>query len=663
MAVLFIDYETRSMVDLRAKGVYTYARDLSTEILCMSYAFDDEDVVTWIPSQPFPAHIIEHIKLNGEIVAHNATFERLITKYVLCPDFKVPEPSMNSWYCTATQARANCAPASLEDVGRFAGLGMRKDTRGNYLVRALCIPRADGSFNNDLTLMDELFAYCERDVATMREFYYNSRMLSAEELYDYHINEHINDRGVKIDVALAHAAIGYADQELKDVQQLVYELSEGVIRSVRSPRMRDWVRERVGKYALKLMEKQVDDEIKVSIDKSVRHNLLVLADEEPDQVPPVVADVIQCADDLWASSIAKFQRMVSLADEEDERVRGALVFCGGVATGRASSYGLQVHNFTRICAKFPEEVRADMVAGADLVPKHGGRVTDVLKKMLRPALIAEKGNVFVGADWSAIEARVTPWLTNDPLADDVLGTFKQNKDIYIREASKIFKCSEGNVTDEMRQLGKIAILSCGFAGGIGAFNAMGKAYKVHLSEPEAKRIVDAWRQANPWAVHFWTDIEEAYMRAMYNRGKVFTVGRVFYMFDGLHLWYALPSDRILCYPYAKIENGELTYAKASWKPSATDEHWGRARLWRGLATENITQATANDILRSALRELYRLNIHVVLHVHDEIIVECAEADSMRVEKVLSEVMTTSPSWATGLPLHAKTFVSTRYGKE
>ena len=651
------------MVNLPVSGVYAYAQDLSTEILCMSYAFDDEEVVTWLPIHPFPTRIVEHIYAEGRIVAHNATFERLITNYVLCSDFKVPEPSMASWYCTATQARANCAPASLEDVGRFAGLGMRKDTRGIYLVRALCIPRPDGSFNNDIALLDELYAYCERDVATMREFYLNSRQLSAEEVADYHINERINDRGVKIDISLAKAAITYADQELKDVQDLVYELSEGAITSVRSTKMREWVRLRVGKHALKLMEKQVDDEVKISIDKSVRHNLLVLADENPDEVPPVVADIVQCADDLWASSIAKFQRMISLADEEDERVRGALVFNGGVATGRASSYGLQVHNFTRICAKYPELVRADMVDGVDLVPKHGARVTDVLKKMLRPAIIAEKGNVFVGADWSAIEARVTPWLTNDPLADDVLETFEQNKDIYIREASKIFKCAEANVTDEMRQLGKIAILSCGFAGGIGAFNAMGRAYKVNLPEPEAKRIVDAWRKANPWAVHFWSDIEEAYMRAMYNRGQVYSVGLIQYMFDGQHLWYALPSQRILCYPYARIENGELTYAKASWKPSATDDHWGRARLWRGLATENVTQATANDVLRSALRKLDKIGLKVVLHVHDEIIVECKEEDSLAVETALGKIMTTSPDWARGLPLHAKTFVSNRYGKE
>jgi hypothetical protein len=123
--------------------------------------------------------------------------------------------------------------------------------------------------------------------------------------------------------------------------------------------------------------------------------LLLLAEENPDEIPAHVADVIQCADDLWASSVAKFSRLAGLADEDDHRVRGAFVFAGGSATGRASSYGAQVHNFTRKCAEEPEDVRHAMVRGHSITPRFGKRVTDVLKGMLRPALIPAPGKQFV----------------------------------------------------------------------------------------------------------------------------------------------------------------------------------------------------------------------------------------------------------------------------
>ena len=162
---LWLDFETRSRCDLRSRGVYNYAQDPSTEVLCMSYAFDDEDVVTWTPDQPFPTRVALH---RGQIRAHNAAFERLIFWYVVCPDFGIPEPKLEQFYCTATQARANCAPGSLEDVGRFAGASMKKDHRGAALVRALSIPQGDGVFREDPKLMLEMIQYCEQDVRSMR---------------------------------------------------------------------------------------------------------------------------------------------------------------------------------------------------------------------------------------------------------------------------------------------------------------------------------------------------------------------------------------------------------------------------------------------------------------------------------------------------------------
>jgi DNA polymerase len=630
--MLWLDFETRSMCDLRAKGVYNYAQDASTDVLCMSYAFDDEDVVTWVPSQPFPESVRNY---TGQIRAHNAAFERLIFWYVLQIDFKLEQ-----FYCTATQARANCAPGSLEDVGRFAGASMKKDHRGAQLIRLMCVP----PFKDSPELRQEMIQYCEQDVRAMRAISKGMRDLSETELEDYHVNERINDRGVLVDVPLCQAAVKFASDELVEIEQIVKEVTGGVITSVRSPRMREWVLERVGDEAKKLMEKDG----KYSIDKTVRANLL-----DCEGIPPDVQEVIQCADDLWASSVAKFSRLSCLADEEDQRVRGAFVFAGGSATGRASSYGAQVHNFTRKCADEPEDVRQAMVRGHAIVPRYGKRVTDVLKGMLRPALIPATGKHFVVADWAAIEARVNPWLSGR--GDNKLELFRTGEDVYKVNAAATFGVRVADVTKDQRQIGKVQELACGFAGGVGAFAAMGRAYGISLPEPVAKRMVDGWRRANPWSVPYWSALEESYTRAMRNKGREFKAGRITYLYDGLHLWYALPSGRILCYPYAKLEPEGVSYAKAAWKPAQDAKEWPRARLWKGLACENVTQAVANDLLRHSLRQLD----DVVLHVHDEIVVETSDPDA---EENLKRVMCTAPTWADGLPLNAEVETMERYGK-
>ena len=297
-----------------------------------------------------------------------------------------------------------------------------------------------------------------------------------------------------------------------------------------------------------------------------------------------------------------------------------------------------------------------MMARAPLAPAHGTRVTDVLKLMLRPTLLPDPGKSFVVADWSAIEGRVNPWLAKSAAGEAKLDVFRRRLDPYKVNAAATYGVAYEDVTDDQRQVGKVQELALGFGGGVGAFAAMGRGYGVRIEEAQAQRIVDAWRRANPWAPAFWSDIERAYWSAMRHEGAAFEAGRATYMFDGTHLWYALPSGRILCYPYARIEGDDITYAKASWKPAADAKEWPRARLWRGLADENLTQAAAHDILRHALRQLD----DVVLHVHDEIVIETDRPEE--VKTMLEQVMTTPPDWAQGLPLAVEAKVMARYGK-
>jgi DNA polymerase len=303
-----------------------------------------------------------------------------------------------------------------------------------------------------------------------------------------------------------------------------------------------------------------------------------------------------------------------------------------------------------------------MVRGHRIVPEFGKRTTDVLKGMLRPALIPKPGHVFVVLDWAGIEARVNPWLANTPQGEHKLDLFRRGDDVYKVNAAATFHCTVDQVTSDQRQIGKVQELSLGFLGGVGAFASMGRNYGVFIGEDEAQRVVKGWRKANPWAMAYGIAVEDAYRLALRHPNREFPVGRAAYMFSGDNLWYVLPSGRVLCYPFARREDDDITYLKAAWKPAAGATEWPRARLWRGLALENMTQATANDLLRHTLRELHKDGIPVVGHVHDEVVIEIPESQAEDVLAHTAALMQTAPQWAAGLPLAVEGKIMTRYGK-
>jgi DNA polymerase len=515
---------------------------------------------------------------------------------------------------------------------------MKKDHRGKQLIRQCCVP----PYN--IALLPELIHYCEQDVRAMREISLALRQLSDNELLDYHVNERINDKGLLVDVPLCHAAIGYATTELDDIQALVKDITG--IASARSPKLKEWVAERIDPELMMVDEK-------LSLNKATRTALLQM------DLPNEVLDVVQCIDDISASSVAKFKRMAELADVEDHRVRGAFVFNGGSATGRASSYGVQLQNMARICAKDPEAVRSAMMAGDDLSP-FGNRVTDVLKGMIRPAIIPAPGNVLIVADWAGIEARCNPWLSNHVASEAKLDIFRSGGDVYVENAKSTFNTKE--VTKEQRFIGKVQELALGYSGGAGAFASMARIYGLEMSEHQIKRMINGWRVANAWCIPYGQELERAYMSAMRHKGHEFSAGRVTYLFDGNHLWYILPSGRILNYPFARIEDGAVTYLKAAFKPASDAVEWPRARLWQGIAQENCAQATANDLLRYSLRQLFIEGFNVVITVHDEIVLECpiTEGDTAAIR--LSEIMCAAPKWCSDLPLDVEVNILERYGK-
>ena len=216
------------------------------------------------------------------------------------------------------------------------------------------------------------------------------------------------------------------------------------------------------------------------------------------------------------ASPKKFARLE--AQQVDGVLRGQYRFAGAGQTGRLTSRGAQIQNLTRDVLGedgAAEAALVDAIAdGCGYAALAAAEPVDVpvarkLALLVRPALIAGPGKVFVWSDWSAIEARITPWLAASEGAEKVLDIFRANDrdptrpDIYTLAAADILHADPGAVTKTERSIGKVAVLALGFGGSVGALQRMALNYRIHLDDAEARRIVTAWREANPWAREFW----------------------------------------------------------------------------------------------------------------------------------------------------------------
>lgn len=660
--ILGLDFETRSRVNLKTHGTDVYASDPSTDILMCSFINKDNGQQwLWYAGDKIPADLVLALQLATEIEAHNARFDQLIYEYIAVDDYGFPPIKKEKWVCTAAQCRVNALPASLDAATRAANAKHKKDHSGSALIRKLCIPRKDGTFNDDPALMKEMGAYCLQDSKAMVALTHSLRELSTADKRDWQINERINDKGILVDLELATLAQKYAADEKEELGKLLSALTHGAITAVtQTAKFLKVLKEQLPPEQLAICIKVQKDPaapIKYTLDKAARAQLL-----ECEDLDPYYAEVIDLIDQGGKSSVAKFTAMINRSDPDTGRVHGAFIFAGAGQTQRYSAKGLQPHNMSRDCfnAEETEELIQQM--------REGKKIPDVMKtlsKLLRPALIPAKGHKFVVGDWSAIEARVLPWLADSTLSRKVLEEF-----VYYDahpEEGDIYTVTAAGMNIEDRQVGKVAVLSLGFGGAVGAFQAMAKNYGLTMEDSAVQVIVNRWRKANPWAQKFWKQLEHASLRAVRRPHTLQAAGRVSYYFIpellGGTLTCILPNGTFIQYPYAKIENDGVTAMKASVRPKAdSTDLWPRMSLWGGFLAENITQATAACLLRECLAAMVEDDFPVVGHVHDEAILEVLISEIEQTLIECQEYMETVPEWAEGLPLQAIPVVFSRYGK-
>lgn len=637
---LYLDIETRSGCDLTFHGLRRYAMDPSTEAICMAYCFDDEPMRFWWLGEPFPQEVIDHFKNGGEVWAHNAQFERELFEFVIGPDHDFDAPRLEQWRCSMVVAQVNGHPASLGELGRSLGLPVSKQDSGTRLIREYCAPIHkdifDPEYTTDKNLMRE---YCSYDVEVMRIALKCMRNLTADEWAEYHLNEKINDKGIPIDVEFCRAALKYSDELREEAGHEIRALTEGLMKNHNSRKGRDlFLENRLEEHHRDACMVFKKGEKKFSFDKDRRDALLEFDDLDID-----VRALIEHINNAGSSTLAKYGTAVNT--HVNGLVHHTFNF-HGAQTGRFTGRGLQPHNIRRDAYDVDEADRLieDIVDNYE-VP-HAGHV---LGRLLRSMITHQEGVYFV--DWSAIEGRVAPWLSDSELAEDRLQVFRDNGDIYVESAKKMFTLTE--VNDDERQQGKIAELSLGYGGGKGALMVMASKYGKTFEPEKAEEIVQLWRSSNPWAVDVWEAFETAAEKAVRVKDKPIEAGRCTFEFDGYYLWLTLPSGHKLAYPKAEYEQTETVYGttfevtfQTTYRPAAGSTERIRKHLRGALAFQNAVQATAAQILRRALVLADKAGLDIRLHCHDEIMGVGPRSDGDR----LNEIMLTVPDWAEGLPL-------------
>lgn len=646
---LSIDIETYSDVDLSKCGVYKYVEG-DFHILLFAYAFDDEDVkiVDLACGEELPQEVLDAIDDPNVIKwAWNAQFERTCIGHylgrVLSPD---------SWRCSMVQAASLSLPLSLKEAAKALKTGEQKDKAGENLIRYFSVPckptKSNGGRTRNLPEHNpegwqQFKDYCMQDVRTERDIRKRLEVfpLMEHEWDYYHMDQRINDRGVLIDKKLVEQAIA-CDLMLSDAMtKKAYELT-GLENPNSVSQLKTWLQER-GIEIDSLGKKEVAAMI-TDLDK---HS----CDQE-------ALDMLKLRLQMAKSSVKKYQA----ADRctcADGRARGLFQFSGANRTQRWSGRNIQLQNLPQNHISTLDEARELVKMGCfDMVESIYGNTPDILSQLIRTMLIAKPGHKFIVADFSAIEARVLAWLAGEEWR---MEAFKNGEDIYCASASQMFGVPvvKHGINGELRQKGKVAELACGYGGAAGALISMG-ALDMGLSEEELPDLIDDWRNSNPKIVQFWWDVEKAAIESIKDH-KDRQVGRIGASFSNNTLWLQLPSGRRLAYIKPKLQPNRFGRLSITYEGLGQNNKWCRIETYSGKLVENITQATARDLLAEAMWRIEKAGLEIVGHVHDEVILEVPE-NGVTVEDVC-QIMNQNPKWADGICLSSAGYSGSYYFKD
>jgi DNA polymerase len=699
--ILSIDVESRAVTDLIKCGMHAYWECEHADVLCAAWRLDDGQHGRWVRGQPVPPPVKTHIEAGGICSAYNANFERLAFNHVLGPKHGWPVPALEQWDDTAAMAAAMGLPRALGMAAQAMGLEVAKDASGKNLIRKFSIPRKarkgevsgalywnePGEYPDDF---EAFVAYCEQDVEVERALREVLVPLSADEMEVWRFDARMNDRGIRLDLTLVEAMMKIIEQAKGRLDKAMAEATGWEVTAA----------SQVSALTAWLVSRGVPAE---SLAKDVLDEMLSLTD-----LPADARTVLEIRKEAAKSSTAKLAKMLQQV-QRDSRVRGQVLY-HGAGTGRWSGKGIQVQNLPRGTGVVtnPDTAAPHMLsASADMVDMFYGPPMSAVSDMLRACFTASPNHRLIAADYSSIEGRGTAWLAGETWKIDAFlaADAKTGPGIYELTASEIYGVPVSTVSKGQRQVGKTAELGLGYQGGVLAFHAMARVYRVDMAEAyeplrnaadgetwekalaryeeclergdtgtdvltqkawiasEVTKVL--WRAKHPATVALWHGLEDAAREAVLTPGSVQTYGRIAFTVRKNFLWMRLPSGRCIAYGAPKVEEKETPWGSVAKGVSAlgvdsVSNKWSRYSLYGGNLTNNAVQGLARDLMAHGMLNADKAGYPVVLTVHDEAVADVEDGFGSLSE--FERLLCDKPAWAQGLPLVADGWEGFRYRK-
>ena len=683
---LLLDTETRSSVKI-TRGTFKYSTD--ARVIVITWAQDEDDVIiedvhrTEIPSPGF-IYALKHTKT---ITSHGSEFDSgVLSMHRWYRNLNI---SPARWRCSQALARMHSLPGGLDKLCGIFKLpyNLSKSEKGHELILFFCIPDEDGKYNepeDHPVKWQEFLDYAGQDIVAMREVIRRIPRWNCteQETRIFLLDAKMNRRGVQIDTDFARAATPAVKKVTDEMKSVTVILTDGEVASTTQ-------RNRLLKYLLAAYGVDLPNLKADTIERRL---------EDP-ELPDDVKELLRMRLSSTKASTAKFRRV--LQSEIGGRLYGLLLYYGA-RPGRWAGRIFQPHNLPRPKHKqWQIDLFIDAVRNGDAeLLFDEAEIPEIAASSLRGLIIAAPGKKLCVADLANIEGRVLPWMAGEEWKLEAFRAYdrKEGPDLYKVSYARSFNISPDDVEDDSqeRQIGKVQELALGFYGGVGAFANMATTYHVDLdamadsafdSLPAAtvsqarerwhKAIEDKrtyglrektwvvcmsfvllWRNAHPATRKFWYAVQEAASEAISTPDRIFTAGRLKFDRRGNWLRMHLPSGRFICYPGPRVDENGISYL--GWN------HYrrcmARIRTYSGKLVQNADEAISRDILAAGLLDADEDGYNPVLSVHDEAI--CDSPDEERfTSSGLSAHLTRQRDWTEGLPLAAKGFVDTRYGKK
>lgn len=216
---------------------------------------------------------------------------------------------------------------------------------------------------------------------------------------------------------------------------------------------------------------------------------------------------------------------------------------------------------------------------------------------IRFAFVPEQGFLLLSSDYSQIELRILAHISGDELLID---TFLRNEDVHARVAQEVFKVGPDGVTSDMRRTAKV--INFGIIYGISGY---GLSKELGVSPYEAQNYIDAY----------------------------------FVKYKGVKAYIEKTVAEAREKGFVKTLIGRIRYI-----PEIGNHDANIRQLGERLAMNTPIQGTAADVIKLAMVRIYRrlnaerLSSHLIMQIHDELVLEVKEEEMEDVERMVREEM-------------------------